>query len=177
MPASTAFVTDSNRPQPLWQPPPTARLTASGAASEVPPLLMRPCAERPLCSTPLCSTPRADEDPAAMPRAAHRAWLQRPRSPATRKAWAAMAPATQRMGSSGLPYHTTQGAGPGGLCFPRGRGGELRDPSATEFHKMQGPKNVPPAKGAGGGGGRKIQKKIPKNVKIQKIEKLNKIEK
>ena len=38
-PASTAFVTDSNRPQPLWQPPvspPTARLTASGATSEVP---------------------------------------------------------------------------------------------------------------------------------------------
>ena len=34
MPASTAFVTDSNRPQPLWQPPPTACLTASGAPSE-----------------------------------------------------------------------------------------------------------------------------------------------
>ena len=34
MPASTAFVTDSNRPQPLWQPPPTACLTASGAACE-----------------------------------------------------------------------------------------------------------------------------------------------
>ena len=30
------FVTDSNRPQPLWQPPPTACLTASGAASEAP---------------------------------------------------------------------------------------------------------------------------------------------
>ena len=30
------FVTDSNRPQPLWQPPPTACLTAAGAASEVP---------------------------------------------------------------------------------------------------------------------------------------------
>ena len=40
MPASTAFVTDSNRPQPLWQPPPTACLTASGAASEAPSLLM-----------------------------------------------------------------------------------------------------------------------------------------
>ena len=37
-----AFVTDSNRPQPLWQPPPTACLTASGAASEVPSLLMQP---------------------------------------------------------------------------------------------------------------------------------------
>ena len=35
-----AFVTDSNRPQPLRQPPPTACLTASGAASEVPPLPM-----------------------------------------------------------------------------------------------------------------------------------------
>ena len=42
MPASMAFATDSNRPQPLWQPPPTACLTASGAASEVPPLLMHP---------------------------------------------------------------------------------------------------------------------------------------
>ena len=40
MPASTAFVTDSNRPQPLWQPPPTACLTASGAASEAPSLLI-----------------------------------------------------------------------------------------------------------------------------------------
>ena len=35
-----AFVTDSNRPQPLWQRPPTARLTASGATSE--PLLFLP---------------------------------------------------------------------------------------------------------------------------------------
>ena len=34
--ASMAFVTDSNRPQPLWQPPPTACPTASGAASEIP---------------------------------------------------------------------------------------------------------------------------------------------
>ena len=39
---SMAFVTDSNRPQ-LWQPPPTACLTASGAASEVPYLLRHPC--------------------------------------------------------------------------------------------------------------------------------------
>ena len=37
-----AFITDSNRPQPLWQPPPTACLTASGAASEAPSLLMHP---------------------------------------------------------------------------------------------------------------------------------------
>ena len=41
-PASMTFVTDSNRPQPLWQPPPTACLTASGAASEAPSLLMHP---------------------------------------------------------------------------------------------------------------------------------------
>ena len=39
---SIAFATDTNRPQPLGQPPPTACLTASGAASEVPPLLMHP---------------------------------------------------------------------------------------------------------------------------------------
>ena len=43
VPASMAFVTDSNRPQPLWQPPPTACLTASRAASEAPFLLMHPC--------------------------------------------------------------------------------------------------------------------------------------
>ena len=43
VPASVAFVSDSNRPQPLWQPPPTACLSASGAASEAPSLLMHPC--------------------------------------------------------------------------------------------------------------------------------------
>ena len=42
VPASMAFVTDSNRPQSLGQPPPTACLTASGAASDVPSLLMHP---------------------------------------------------------------------------------------------------------------------------------------
>ena len=35
VPASLTLITDSNRPQPLWQPP-TACLTASGAASAVP---------------------------------------------------------------------------------------------------------------------------------------------
>ena len=34
---------DSNRPQPLRQPPPTTYLTASGAISEAPSLLMPPC--------------------------------------------------------------------------------------------------------------------------------------
>ena len=38
-----AFVTNSNRPQPLWQPPPTACLTAS----EVLCLLLHPCPPRP----------------------------------------------------------------------------------------------------------------------------------
>ena len=42
LPASMAFATDSNRPQPLRQPPPTACLTASGATCEVPSLLMHP---------------------------------------------------------------------------------------------------------------------------------------
>ena len=37
-----AFVTDSNGPQPLWQPPPTACLTTPGAASEAPSPLMHP---------------------------------------------------------------------------------------------------------------------------------------
>ena len=42
VPPSMAFVTDSNRPQPLWQPPPT-----SGAASEVPSLLTHPSPPHP----------------------------------------------------------------------------------------------------------------------------------
>ena len=42
VPASMAFVTDSNRPQPLQQPPPTACPTGSVAASEVPSLLTLP---------------------------------------------------------------------------------------------------------------------------------------
>ena len=41
-----AHVTDSNRPQPLWQPPPTACLTASEAASA---LLMQPWSHSPAC--------------------------------------------------------------------------------------------------------------------------------
>ena len=43
VPVSMAFVTDSNRPQPPWQPPPTACLTASGATCEAPSLLLQPC--------------------------------------------------------------------------------------------------------------------------------------
>ena len=39
---SMAPVTDSNRPQPLRHPPPTACTTTPGAASEVPSLLMHP---------------------------------------------------------------------------------------------------------------------------------------
>ena len=37
-----AFVPNSNHPQPLWRTPPTAYPTASGAASEVPSLLLHP---------------------------------------------------------------------------------------------------------------------------------------
>ena len=37
-----AFLTDSNRPQLLWRPPPTACQNASGTASEAPALLMHP---------------------------------------------------------------------------------------------------------------------------------------
>ena len=43
LPASMVCVTDSNRPQPLRQPPPTACQTASGAASEAPSLVPHPC--------------------------------------------------------------------------------------------------------------------------------------
>ena len=44
VPASMAFVTDSNRPQPLWQPPRTAYPTTSGAPCEVSSPLMHPWA-------------------------------------------------------------------------------------------------------------------------------------
>ena len=47
VPGSMAFVTNRNRPKPLWQPPPTAYLSASGAASEVPSLLLHPCRALP----------------------------------------------------------------------------------------------------------------------------------
>ena len=72
-PASTAFATDSNRPQLLWQPPvspPTARLTASGAASQVPSLTL---VLRPLlhCQTgssiPAVSMARLNPHPSATP--------------------------------------------------------------------------------------------------------------
>ena len=56
---SMAFVTDSNRPQPLWQPPPTACLIASGAASEVPPLLMHPWLIPPAHGKPVCLRSRS----------------------------------------------------------------------------------------------------------------------
>ena len=51
-----AFVTDSNRPQPLWRRPPTACPTASGTASEAPALLMHPWwgDECPLELQPTC---------------------------------------------------------------------------------------------------------------------------
>ena len=39
---SATLNADSNRPQPLWQPPPTACLPVPGAASGVPSLLMHP---------------------------------------------------------------------------------------------------------------------------------------
>ena len=50
MPASLAFITDSNRLQPLWQPPPTACLTASGAASVVPSRPIQPFWGGPLAA-------------------------------------------------------------------------------------------------------------------------------
>ena len=56
MAGSTAFLTDSNRLRPLWQPPPTACLTAAGAASAVPFLLMHPCPP-PLLIRPLGGSP------------------------------------------------------------------------------------------------------------------------
>ena len=55
VPASMVFVTDSNRPQPLWQPPPTACLTASEVLS----LLMHPC---PLPPTTLLPTSQGQSE-------------------------------------------------------------------------------------------------------------------
>ena len=63
------IVTDSNCPQPFWQPPPTACLTASGVASEAPSLLGKHQNHRrthffgpslvhnPLPPPPLCQAP------------------------------------------------------------------------------------------------------------------------
>ena len=54
-------ICNSNSPQPLWQPPPTALATAcrtaSGATSEVPSLLMHPCPPPPLVKTGLKINP------------------------------------------------------------------------------------------------------------------------
>ena len=43
VPTSMALVTDSKGPQPLWQPPPTACLTTSGAPFEVSSITMHTC--------------------------------------------------------------------------------------------------------------------------------------
>ena len=50
VPASMAFVTDSNRPQPLRQPPPTACLTAAVAACEAPSNASLGLGPKTLCS-------------------------------------------------------------------------------------------------------------------------------
>ena len=60
------FVTDNNRPQPLRQPPPTACLTASGAASGAPSLLMHPWAG--VCIPLVRSHPRVLQGQAPRPR-------------------------------------------------------------------------------------------------------------
>ena len=57
-----AFVTDSNRPQSLWRPPPTA----AGADSEVPSLLMHPCST--LCKiVPVISEAPGEGQPQSCP--------------------------------------------------------------------------------------------------------------
>ena len=55
VPGSMALVTDSNRPEPLWQPPPTACLTASGSASGAPSLLLHPWGWVNECSPVACT--------------------------------------------------------------------------------------------------------------------------
>ena len=71
VPGSMALVTDSNRPQPLWQSPPIAYLTASAAASELPSLLMHPWSSlHPFCTastlfSSTCPLPLLREPPGA----------------------------------------------------------------------------------------------------------------
>ena len=67
MPASMAFVTDSNRPQPLWQPPPTACLTAAGAASVVPSLQIPPWLQGPIYQYIDTAALRANNEQTVMP--------------------------------------------------------------------------------------------------------------
>ena len=75
LPASMAFVTDCNRPQPLSQPPPAPYPTASGAATAALSLLPHPCwhplpprkchetSESPRFAVPLRRTPPAHPSP------------------------------------------------------------------------------------------------------------------
>ena len=75
VPASTAFVTDSNRSQPLWRPPATACPTDAGAASEAPSLLPHPCPPNPLSVRGAVSQRGFDDTPPSpqrVPRAGDR---------------------------------------------------------------------------------------------------------
>ena len=109
-----AFVTDSNRPQPLWQPPPTACLTASGTASEAPSLLMHPCPlphDPPPVHAPRGSTGRQTH-PALTP--APDALHIPSRSPTTRvcgRALVAAGPWPRPELSGCHARHTTRGTG------------------------------------------------------------------
>ena len=69
VPASMALAnaTDSNRPQPLWQPPPTACLTAAAAASEAPSLLMHPSPPPPAPSLHVLLRPVGGTEPKCSP--------------------------------------------------------------------------------------------------------------
>ena len=89
-----AFVTDGNRPQPLWQPP-TACLTASGAASEVPspptaslplprapPTHPAPCPSAVLRARPQPPGPRREDGhPRGLPLGVRASARRRPRAP------------------------------------------------------------------------------------------------
>ena len=109
VPASTAFATDSNRPQPLWQPPPTACLTASRATSEVPSLLMHPWG----CPQPTRSSPSRHGP-------GHRLWytklpvfMEPPPSPRHHEALHRPVPVTYTRGTAQAPRR-----GGGGSPYP-----------------------------------------------------------
>ena len=147
-----AFVTDSNRPQLRRQPPPTACLTASGAASEVPSLLLH-----------LCSPP-PHWPPMASPRMAS---VNEKGTQNTRRCTPIVLCRTQRaafmappQGNRGMAVHRRSGGGGGDTSRSTGR--SRRQNAATRRNMrredrvtVQGPvkKLRPNGMSHGGGGG------------------------
>ena len=103
MPASVAFVTDSNRRQPLWQPPPTACRTASGAASAVPSLPTHPCPGP--AAVPPRGSPRVQSATSALPASTHTGPLPPSTAPPPRSRYTARFSQRQPLSPSPPPEH------------------------------------------------------------------------